>query len=192
MKLSSLLENRTELLHLQQQLIDVLPDDIDVNMIEHPSLGPCLELVAGEKLLRMVRPVQDPKPGQKLIDVASHQNQHWSTFSYDGVVRLTARSSKLTESRSELLHLQQRLIDDLPDDVDVDLVHERILGDVICIGIWSNWSNGPTKRFAKPAPDGDVYYVPNPHVQWLRYLYDGLIEQLIEAAAANPRPQPKQ
>lgn len=187
MKLACLLENRTELLHLQQRLIDALPDDVDVNAFEHPTLGPCLQLQVGKKLLRMVRPVQDPKPGQELIDVASHQNQHWSSFSYDGVVRLTARSSQLSEQaggRAELLHLQQRLIDDLPDHIEIDLAHERILGDVICIGIWSN---GPTKRFAKPAPDGDVYYVPNPHVQWLRYSYEGIIDLLTKAAAANPR-----
>lgn len=56
MRLTHLLEDRTALLHLQQRLIDDLPDDIDVELIVHPVLGPCLELKVGEKLLRRPAP----------------------------------------------------------------------------------------------------------------------------------------
>lgn len=179
MKLASVLEgSRAELLHLQQRLIDDLPDDIDVNIVELPNLGMCLGLTIAGKLIRAVRPSTDPQK----IAVASHQDQHWSIFSYDGVVRLTARSSKLLEAqlddRASLLTLQQRLIDDLPDEVNVDLVHNR-LGNVICIATTPKKTDGrsyPTKRFVKPSNRSEeLYYAPNEYTSLQPTSYDSFI-----------------
>lgn len=91
----------------------------------------------------------------------------------------------LLENRTELLHLQQCLIDDLPDNVNVDLVHEPRLGEVICIEMPDSLGY-LTKRFVKSSSiEGHINYVPNSHVSWTLFSYDGIIRLFTKIVSSN-------
>lgn len=218
MKLIALLENRAELLHLQQQLIDALPDDCDialdtfarcevvtvtlgkatcmlmntpVTLDAHKNAGLLLGRSVTGRVSVLAGKNNWPINTHSLTRVELHSKlslKPWTSFvsleaalrNIEGFLKQESKSS-ITESRTELLHLQQRLIDDLSDHISVDLVNEDRLGEVICIGIWSD---GPTKRFIKPASiEGHVDYAPNPHVAWTCFSYDGIVRLLIKAAS---------
>lgn len=89
----------------------------------------------------------------------------------------------ILENQAELLlKLQTQLIDDLPDCINVDLIHSSRLGDVICIEIWFN--GFPSKRFltVNDQQFNTVKYTPNEFTSWSTLTYNLIVQQLTNTA----------
>jgi hypothetical protein len=224
MKLATILEDRTALLDLQQQLIDKLPDEYDIAL---DTFARCevVTVTSGNVTCMLMNTPADLRAhrdagllwgrdvagrvsvltGKKNYPINTHSLSKvelhgklglnpWTSFSgIDITLNVIGSFLKqgeqkglrlpegLTESRSELLHLQQRLIDDLPDAIEVELTHQRLLGDVVCVIITKD--GYPSKRFLKPSNKANyVSYVTNEYMPWSDYSYDGIVRLILKAA----------
>lgn len=94
MKLANLLENRAELLHLQQKLIDDLPDEFDVTLGNYPLLGDCVRTALGHPGGAKIRYMKTAS-AQGKVSVATHDNTHWREYNYDSVIGLMKQTHGL-------------------------------------------------------------------------------------------------
>lgn len=72
--------------------------------------------------------------------------------------------ARLLEDRKELLKLQQRLIDDLPDEIEIGLISHDKLGDIICCKYRS--PRDERMMFFKPHVTDKLLYAMRNSLAW--------------------------
>ena len=89
MKLSSLLESvdKQALFHLQQRMIEDLPADTEISIINRPDpLGVCIRLMLqNDRKIRFFKPPVDKNLNRILVLTSI---SCWSEFGYDSIISL--------------------------------------------------------------------------------------------------------
>lgn len=136
MKLTHLLEDRKELLKLQQRLIDGLPDDYDVSLASS-KIGPHIIVQHADRSWSLKPGVMKRVPHLQSGEIAADRlyaemhikNDNWSgPWLIDNLIHLIINGvivENINNSRTTLLKLQQAAIDFFVDDIDIELTTFR-------------------------------------------------------------------